>query len=387
MNRQVASWVGMKRRLSSIFNVSRSGMKTVEMVYLTMNRYLSLILFTFLTVILLGLTFDTALAKDELCYFSSKEIGGGLGGCAKNMDAEIKEIKRESQISIVHVKVKKRGTYAGSIMFETCCFCRIAKSRGYRYFVTLEERDLEGCQECEWNREYVLGFLTSKDDSFHQIFSGRTMREKEYKIEDINSFSMVCGYLPIPSLELHRAVYFGDLETIKEITERKKDLLNTKDDQDFQPLHIAVVEGYPEIVRFLVKSGADINGKGQDGWAPLHMAVKFNQRDIVQLLLGLNADPSVRMNWGNTPLHNAAYEGNLEIADIFIKSGVDVDVVDDQGNTPLHGAASRGHVAMVKYLVEKGAEPKKKNKAEQTPLFFAEAQKHKEVIVFLKGLE
>ncbi len=358
-------------------------MKIVEMVYLTMNKCLTLILFGFFTVVVLGLPIDIALAKDELCYFNSKEIGGGLGGCAKDMDAEIKEIKRESQISIVHVKVKKRGTYAGSIMFQTCCFCRIAKSRGYRYFVTLEDSDLEGCPECEWNNKYVLGFLTSKDDSLNQIFSGRIKKDKEYKIEDINEFYPVCGYLPIPSSAFHHAVYFGDLKRVKKLTEENKDLLNAKDDQGFRPLHIAAVEGYSEIVRYLVTFGADINGKGMYGWAPLHMAVKFNQTHIIKLLLRLKADPDIRMDWGNTPLHNAAYEGSVEIADLFIKSGVDVDVMDDEGNTPLHGAASRGHIEMVRFLIEKGADPKKKNKAEQTPLFFAETQKHTQVVKFL----
>ena len=348
-----------------------------------MRRILIVILLTGSTVLSLLMVFTSALAKEELCYFNSTNIAGGLGGCAKNMDAEIEEIHRESQISHIHVKVKKRGTYAGSIMFRTCCFSKIAKSRGYRYFVTLEQIELEDCKECEWEYKYVLGFLSSKDDSVIQIFPDRTKNDKEYKIEDINESYLVCGYLPIPSYEFHRAVYFGDLKKVKQLTEKNIDFLNAKDDQGFRPLHIAVVEGYSEIVDYLVTSGADINGKGMYGWAPLHMAVKFNQIHIIKLLLSLKADPDIRMDWGNTPLHNAAYEGSVEIADIFIKSGVDVDVMDDEGNTPLHGAASRGHTEMAKYLIEKGADPKKKNKAEQTPLFFAETQKHTQVAELL----
>ena len=121
---------------------------------MNMNRYISFLLFTLVTILPLEMIFGNALAKDDLCYFNSREIGGGLGGCSKNMDAEIKEIKRESQISIIHVKVKKRGTYAGSIMFQTCCFSKIAKNRGYRYFVRLEENELEDCTECEWSYKY-----------------------------------------------------------------------------------------------------------------------------------------------------------------------------------------------------------------------------------------
>lgn len=348
-----------------------------------MKRNLTVILFTALTVLSFQMVFTTALAKEELCYFNSKTIGGGLGGCAKNMDAEIKEIKRESQISIIHVKVKKRGTYAGSIMFQTCCFSQISKSRGYRYFVTLEETELENCTECEWGYQYVLGFLHSKDNPLEIEFQGRIKKDKEYKIEDINENYLVCGYLPIPSSDFHQAVYFGDIITVKTLSKQNKDLINTKDEEGFGPLHVASVEGYSEIVRFLVASGANINGKGMYGWAPLHMAVKFNQTKIVKLLLELKADPDIRMDWGNTPLHNAAYEGNQEIASLLIREGVEIDVMDDEGNTPLHGAASRGHIEMTKFLIEQGADPNKKNKVGQSPLFFAEYQKHTQVIELL----
>ena len=231
-------------------------MKICRITFLIVDRGFAFILYALFAGVVLGFTFDSALAKDELCYFDSKETGGD--------------------------------------------------HRGYRYFVTLKERDLDECKECEWHEEYLLGFLNSKTDSIKEIFKERYNKDKEYQIEDINEFSTVCGYLPIPSLELHQAAYFGDLNKIKELTERKRAILNAKDDQGFQPLHIAAVEGHSEIVRYLVTSGADINGKGMYGWAPLHMAVKFNQRDIVQLLLSLKADPRIRIDWGNTPLHNAA---------------------------------------------------------------------------------
>lgn len=333
------------------------------------------------------LFFNIASAKEDLCYFDSKDIKGGLDGCAKDMDAEIKEVKREPQISIVHVKVKKRGTYAGSIMYQVCCFCRIAKNRGYRYFVILGERDIKGIKECEWYDEYIIGFLDSKTASISQKFKEHYTINKEYKIEDINDAYRICGFSPVPNSVFHQAVYYGDLNKIKELVGKNKELLNAKDDQGFRPLHIAVIEGYSEIVRYLVSSGADINGKGMYGFAAIHLSIKYNKADIIKLLLNLKADPGIKTDRGNTPLHNAAYRGCVEIADLFVNSGVSVNETDNKGNTPLHGAAYRGHLEMVKYLIANGADPKKKNKDEQTPLFFAEAQKHTEVINFLKSFE
>ena len=196
-----------------------------------MKRNLTVILFTGLTLLSFQIASTSALAKDELCYFNSTAIGGGLGGCAKNMDVEIKEIHRESQISHIHVKVKKRGTYAGSIMFQRCCFSKIAKSRGYRYFVTLEQNELEDCRECEWSYKYVLGFLSSKDDSVIQVFPGRIKKDKEYNIEDINEFYPICGYLPIPSYAFHRAVYFGIVRIAFIVSIQKRILLDRRFEQ------------------------------------------------------------------------------------------------------------------------------------------------------------
>ena len=104
---------------------------------------------SFIVFVLASISFSpTALkANGNLCSFSSKDLGSS-SGCAKDMDAEIREISRTSNTSKVYVKVRKRGTYAGSIMFQVCCFAKIAHSRGYRYYLVLSEKDLKECNDC-----------------------------------------------------------------------------------------------------------------------------------------------------------------------------------------------------------------------------------------------
>ncbi|MCP4149977.1 MAG: ankyrin repeat domain-containing protein [bacterium] len=145
---------------------------------------------------------------------------------------------------------------------------------------------LKDCKECEWNEEYTLVFLKSKSDSISSKYKKLLPKKKEYKIEDINESSKLCGFLPMSSSEFHQAVYYGELEKVRELSKNNKSLINAKDENGYQPLHIATVEGYPEIVRFLISCGADINGKTKsDEWAPLHLAVRFYKINIVKLLL------------------------------------------------------------------------------------------------------
>ncbi len=313
----------------------------------------------------------TALAQDDLCYFNAKESVKDPGGCGKDMDVEIREVKRESNKSVVQEKVIKRGSVAGLSMFNICSFSNIAKKRGYRYIEYLSEKDLKDCPECQWKKEYVIAFSSIKPKS-------------NDKVLDINQFSQVCGFLPIPSTEIHGAVYFGNLVKTKQLIESNRGLINLKDEQDYQPLHIAAIEGYREIVEYLIKAGADINARGMYGWTPLNVAVRFNQKEIVKLLLSHKADPFIKMDNGNTPLHSAAYRNYVELAELFINIGIDINVTDDDGNTPLLGAASRGHIQMVRYLLLKGALPNLKNKSGQTPLFFAEQGKYSAVVDELK---
>lgn len=325
-------------------------------------------------------------ANENLCSFSSKDSKDG-SGCAKDMDAEISEISRTPNTSTVYVKVRKRGTYAGSIMFQVCCFSKIAKSRGYQYYVVLSEKDVQECKDCEWENEYLLGFLNSKTDPIKQEFKALKIEDRKYEIEDINESSMVCGFIPVPDTPFSRAVYYGNLSEVEKMLSENKNLLKEKNQTEFLPLHIAVVEGHSEIVQYLILSGADINCKGMYGWSPLHLAVKFNQADIVKVLLNNKANPNSKMDWGNTPLHTAAYGDQIEIANLIITAGASINEIDNEGNTPLHAAASSGHLKMLKFLVSKGADPKKMNNQGQKPLHFAEMTKQQDVIDYLSRLK
>jgi len=335
-------------------------------------------------VIPLALIFAGSIeANKNLCSFNSKDSGDN-SGCAKDMDAEIREISRTQNTSTVYVKVKRRGTYAGSIMFPVCCFSKIAKVRGYRYYVVLNEKELKESKDCEWENEYLLGFLNSKTDAIKKEFKSLVKNDRKYEIEDINETSMVCGFLPVPTTPFSKAVYYGNLAEVKKMLSENNNLLKEKNQNEFFPLHIAVVEGHPEIVQYLIASGANINCKGMYGWSPLHLAIKFNQKDIVSLLLNNNADPAIKMDWGNTPLHSAAYKNQIEIAELVIAEGANINEIDNEGNTALHAAASRGHLEMLKFLISKGADPNKINSQDQKPIHFAEMAKKQDSIDYLK---
>lgn len=71
------------------------------------------------------------------------------------------------------------------------------------------------------------------------------------------------------------------------------------------------------------------------GYTALHAAVGQKHIDIVKLLLKHGADVKAECNRGDTPLHIAAEVGSLEIGKLLVKHGAEIRAANSLGMTPL----------------------------------------------------
>jgi uncharacterized protein len=74
------------------------------------------------------------------------------------------------------------------------------------------------------------------------------------------------------------------------------------------PLMVAVENNDPEMIKALVKRGADVNGRGGSDITPLMFAAIGGTPGVVQALLDTGADVSLRDNEGKTALAFAAQD-------------------------------------------------------------------------------
>ena len=156
----------------------------------------------------------------------------------------------------------------------------------------------------------------------------------------------------------------------------------------------AVQKGDAQLVRELIKKGADINAKDELGANALTWAVwsvspietanqirsqkcdifttaddiknkyqnyptsisKESQAEIVKVLINAGVNLNEKDNYiGETPLIYAVKANNKEIVKLLIESGADVNITTDN-TTPLFAAAINGQTEIAKLLIDSGAD-------------------------------
>ncbi|KAH9073526.1 hypothetical protein EDB83DRAFT_2549922 [Lactarius deliciosus] len=138
-------------------------------------------------------------------------------------------------------------------------------------------------------------------------------------------------------------------------------------------LHSASVEGHVEVVRSLLKFGADVDARGIRGQSPLQLASYGGHLNVVRCLLDHGADAEFRGDIRMTPLFSAATFGTLDIVRVLLEHNVDVNSQYKEGLTPIHrllldGRSRSDHPQIVRLLLEHGADPNIRDNKRRTPL-------------------
>ena len=109
-------------------------------------------------------------------------------------------------------------------------------------------------------------------------------------------------------------------------------------------LYRAVWTGDLETVKKLVAEGADANESDEEGNPLLHEAIWRGHADVVQALIDAGADVNAKETDGNPLLHEAVWRDHTEVARVLVDAGADVDAKDSDGNPPpILGHMARPH--------------------------------------------
>lgn len=118
------------------------------------------------------------------------------------------------------------------------------------------------------------------------------------------------------------------------------------------PLQLAIRNADTEMVRLLIKYGADVNRDYTNGLTPVMLAARSGNTDILRLLIEAGADISkILTRTGDTALIMAASAGYKECVEMLIDAGADINLKNDDGMSAIMGAAAYGHTQVLENLI------------------------------------
>ncbi|XP_075216692.1 protein fem-1 homolog B-like [Lycorma delicatula] len=147
-------------------------------------------------------------------------------------------------------------------------------------------------------------------------------------------------------------------------------------------LWCAAGAGHLNVVKTLVKAGANVNHPTLTNSTPLRAACFDGRLDIVKYLTEHGANIHIANKYNNTCLMIAAYKGHLDVVNFLLEQGAYPDEKAHCGATAMHFAAECGHVAIVKELLDYGAQITK-NEYGVTPVIAAAERTRADVVEYL----
>lgn len=123
----------------------------------------------------------------------------------------------------------------------------------------------------------------------------------------------------------------------------------------------AVLHGNFNLVKMLVKYGADINVKNKEGYNIVYFLMAKNitfrrvidqQNYLIMLrnIIGLGADVNSRDDFGGTTLHKAILDNDLQTIKVLLNAGADINAVDNRGRNMIHNTMWQNKVKIFRLL-------------------------------------
>ena len=160
-------------------------------------------------------------------------------------------------------------------------------------------------------------------------------------------------------LRLANAAMVGDRLRVSSLL-KQKTKVNAAQGDGMTALHWAAVRDDLEMLRQLLKHGADVTASTREGGiTPLFLASSNADAAMLEALLKAGADPNTTNGNGTTVLMQAAAAGNPDAVKVLLEHGARVNATESaHKQTALMFAAALNRAQVIRLLIANGADPR-----------------------------
>ncbi|XP_067431652.1 ankyrin repeat and death domain-containing protein 1B [Thunnus thynnus] len=177
----------------------------------------------------------------------------------------------------------------------------------------------------------------------------------------------------------------NDVETMKTLGKGLN--ANARNVDNRTALHYAVAGKNTEAVQLLLQRRVKVDQKDKYGVAPIHLAAWFGSLEILKLLVRSGAEQKIDNEEGQNIMHCAAINNHTEILEYIVDDlqMKELDKDDESGQRAFALAAEHGCVEMLELLMEPhyNMATMKPNKRGDTPLHLAARKGHLDAVQLL----
>ncbi|MCP4159287.1 MAG: hypothetical protein GY760_04380 [Deltaproteobacteria bacterium] len=175
----------------------------------------------------------------------------------------------------------------------------------------------------------------------------------------------------------------GKVEVVDAYVKLGIDLEIREEISEVTPLTRAVEGNHSEIIRLLVKAGADIEGRDGSGDTPLMTSINWTNIDSARTLIELGADLDASDKYCNSSLSKALEEDLNEYVELLLEKGADPGKYGETGESVIHTAISEGLPDRLKMLLKYCKKPDLLDNKGQSLLGYAVLQDDVEIVEVL----
>ncbi|CAM3876612.1 ankyrin repeat domain-containing protein [Mesobacillus thioparans] len=141
-------------------------------------------------------------------------------------------------------------------------------------------------------------------------------------------------------------------DVVKSLVDVIDDINSTDEVEGRTALMYAVIHKENEVVKLLLKKGANVNLRDGNGYTALHFASQNYSLDIAKILLDHKGEVDLKDLNGNTPLSNAVFysNGKGEMIHLLLRYGADKLLQNNYGVSPIELARTIANYDLEKYF-------------------------------------